>query len=217
MAQARDALFQEYFGRAPTQEELQRFDRIGSLMEISSDDSLWYFILVNEFYDDRLKTRLADVERVADGAADKALSKIAEAVDERANSLAAEKDKGFMWRSWGFLMSFMTLLCAAVFNAGYVTGGGGNAPFWLRPEFGRNMLGWLMNVPSGWIFLLGSGPFLFEFHRENTRKITANKRFGVNEEENIALYVKSIASLAALGLIGLIVLYLTGLNVFHLY
>jgi hypothetical protein len=40
-----------------------------------------------------------------------------------------------------------------------------------------------------------------------------NKRFGINEEENAVLYVKSLASLVALGFIGLIVLYLTGLNV----
>jgi hypothetical protein len=168
---------------------------------------------VNEFYDDRLKNRLADVERVADDAVNKALEKIAEAVGEKAGSLVAQKDKGFLWRSWGLLMSFIVLLCASVFNAGYVMGSGGESPFWLRPENGmRGLLGWFLNVPSGWILLLGSGPFLFEIYTKNTKKITANKRFGINEKENAVLYVKSLASLVALGFIGLMVLYLTGLN-----
>ena len=211
MNRARDTLFQEFFGRVPTQEELQRFDRIGALMEIEQDDSLWYFILVNEFYDDRMKNRLADVERVAD----KAL-KITEAAGDGENtgSLAAQKGKGDLLRSWGFLMSFTVLLCAAMFNAGYVMGsGGGKNPFWLRPENGlRRMVGWFLNVPSGWIFLLGSGPFLFEVYSDSMKKITANKRFGIEGKENTALYVKSLASLAAMGIIGLLMLYLTGLN-----
>jgi hypothetical protein len=49
------------------------------------------------------------------------------------------------------------------------------------------------------------------------KKITANKRFGVNEEENIVLYAKAIASLVAMVFIGLIVLYLTGMNVVFAY
>jgi hypothetical protein len=68
-------------------------------------------------------------------------------------------------------------------------------------------------VPSGWIFLLGSGPFLLEVYSDSMKKITANKRFGVNKEENIVLYVKAIVSLVATVFIGLIVLYLTGMNV----
>jgi hypothetical protein len=213
MNRSRDTLFQEFFARAPTQEELQRFDRIGALMEVDQDDSLWYFILVNEFYDDRLKSRLADVERVTDDAANKALERIAKAVGEKADSLAIQKDKGYMWRSWSLLMSFTILLCAAVFNAGYVMGSGGDNPIWLRPENGlRRIIGWFLNVPSGWIFLLGSGPFLFEIYSGSMKKITANKRFGIEGEENIVLYVKSLASLVAMGLIGLLMMYLTGLN-----
>jgi len=213
MEQGRDALFQEFFGRTPTKEELQRFDRIENLMGVPRDDSLWYYVLVNEFYDDRLKNRLAEIDCVADSAAARALEKIAGAVGEKADSLAAQKDRGFMWRSWGLLMSFTVLLCAAVFNAGYIMGSG-DYPFWLRPGNGmKRMLGWVLNVPSGWIFLLGSGPFLFEIYTENTKKIIANKRFGIDGKENIVLYVKSLASLVALGFTGLIVLYLTGLNV----
>jgi hypothetical protein len=214
MEQGRDALFREFFGRAPGKEELQRFDRMESLMGVPRDDSLWYFVLVNEFYDDRLKNRLAEIDRVAGDAANRALEKIAEAVGERADSLAAQKNNGFMWRSWGLLMSFMVLLCAAVFNAGYVLGSGANTPFWLRPGNGlRRILEWFLNVPSGWILLLGSGPFLLEVYVECNKKITANKRLGVGGEGNILLYVKSTASLIALVFIGLTVLYLTGLNI----
>jgi hypothetical protein len=212
MTQGRDALFQEFFGREPTKEELQRFDRLENIMGVPRDDSIWYYVLLNEFYDDRLKNSLANVERVADDAASRALEKIAEAVVEKADSLAAQKHKGFMWRSWGLMMSFMVLLCAAVFNAGYVAGSG-SYPFWLRPGSALSWtLGWFLNVPSGWILLLGSGPFLFEIHTECSKKITANKRFGVNEEEYIALFIKSIASLVVLGFAGLIVLYLTALS-----
>jgi hypothetical protein len=213
MEQGRDALFQEFFGREPTKEELQRFNRIEGLMGVPRDDSLWYYVLVNEFYDDRLKNRLAEIDHVADSAANRALEKIAEAVGEKADSLAAQKNKGFMWRSWGLMMSFVVLLCAAVFNAGYVMGNG-HSPFWLRSETGlRRVAGWILNVPSGWILLLGSGPFLLEVYCDSMKKITANKRFGVNEEENIVLYAKAIASLVAMVFIGLIVLYLTGMNV----
>jgi hypothetical protein len=213
MPQGRDGLFEEFFGREPTKEELQRFNRVEALMGVPRDDSLWYYVLVNEFYDDRLKNRLAEIDRVADSAANRALEKIAEAVGEKADSLAAQKNRGFMWRSWGLLMSFIVLLCAAVFNAGYVMGNGHN-PFWLRSENGlRRVAEWFLNVPSGWILLLGSGPFLLEVYNGSMKKITANKRFGVKEEENIVWYAKAIASFVALVFIGLIVLYLTGLNV----
>jgi hypothetical protein len=60
---------------------------------------------------------------------------------------------------------------------------------------------------------LGSGPFLLEIYSDSMKKITGNKRFGANEEENIVLYVKAITSLVAMVFIGLIVLYLTGMNV----
>jgi hypothetical protein len=208
----RDALFQEFFGRAPTREELQRFDRIGTLMEVGPDDSLWYFILVNEFYDDRLKNRLKEVERAADNAAARALERIAEAAGEKTGSLAAQENGGNFRHSWGFSMTFTVLLCAAVFNAGYVMGSG-HTPFWLRPENGlRRMIGWFLNVPSGWILLLGSAPFLFDVYSGSMKKIIANKRFGIEGKENIALYAKSIASLAAMGVIGVLALYLIGMN-----
>jgi hypothetical protein len=169
MVHGRDALFQEFFGREPTKDELQRFDRMENLMGIPRDDAIWYFVLIHEFYDDHMRNRLADVARVSDDAAGRALEKIAEVVAEKADSLAAQKDKGFILRSWAFMMSLVVLLCAAVFNAGYVMGSG-TYPFWLRPQSGMwRVLGWFLNVPSGWILLLGSGPFLFEIYTENTK------------------------------------------------
>jgi hypothetical protein len=205
----RDALFQELFGCAPNQEELQRFDRIGSLMELSADDSLWYFILVNEFYDDRMKNRLAEIDRVTESAVNKALTEIAETAGKNLGGLSSREGKG-AGRSWA--LGFIVLLCAVMFNSGYVMGSGAS-PLWPRPESGfRRVIGWLLNVPSGWIVLLGSGSYLFEIYWDSTKKITANKRFGIERKENIALYVKSLASLLGMGLIVLLVLYLTGLN-----
>jgi hypothetical protein len=205
----RDALFQELFGRAPNQEELQRFDRIGSLMELSLDDSLWYFILVNEFYDDRMKNRLAEIDRVTESAVNKALTEIAETAGKTPGGLSSREGKG-VGRSWG--LGFMVLLCAVMFNSGYVMGSGAS-PLWPRPESGfRHVIGWLLNVPSGWIILLGSGPYLFDVYTECTKKITANKRFGIEGKENVVLYVKALASLGVLALIVLLVLYVTGMS-----
>ena len=113
----RDALFQELFGRPPTKEELQRFDRMGSLMSLAHDDSMWYVIIVNEFYDDRLRNRLLEIDKVASNAADKALVKIAEAVNEKADSITIQKNRGFLWRSWGLLLSMMVVLCSVVVSA----------------------------------------------------------------------------------------------------
>jgi hypothetical protein len=167
----RDAFFQELFGRAPTAEEIRRFDRMGALASLSPDDSLWYAILVSEFYEDRLNTRLAEIDRVADNAAEKALAKISEAVYVKADELAARKEQGFMWRAQGFAMSMVLLLCAVTLNAGYMMGSGKD-PFWLRPgNAGERILSWFFNVPSGWIVVIGAGPFLAEVFRESVEKL----------------------------------------------
>ena len=71
----RDQFFQELFNRPPTPEEQHHFDRLGSLMSLAQDDSMWYVILVNEFYDNRLKSRLNDVEAASNSAAKAALVK----------------------------------------------------------------------------------------------------------------------------------------------
>ena len=167
----RDAFFQELFGRTPTAEEVRRFARMGTLASLSPDDSLWYAILVNEFYEDRLKVRLTEIDGVADNAAEKALLKISEAVYVKADELAARKSKGFMWRAQGLAMSMVLLLCVATLNAGYMMGSG-KEPFWLRPgNAGERILSWFFNVPSGWIVALGAGPFLGEVFWESVAKL----------------------------------------------
>jgi hypothetical protein len=167
----RDAFFQELFGRSPTGDEIRRFDCMGTLASLSPDDSLWYAILVNEFYEDRLKNRLTEIDRVADNAAEKALVKISEAVYAKADELAARKNRGFVWRAQGFAMSMVLLLCVAMLNAGYMMGSGKD-PFWLRPgNAGERILSWFFNVPSGWIVVVGAAPFLGEMFRESIEKL----------------------------------------------
>ena len=190
----RDVLFQELFSRAPTQEELQRFDRMGSLMGLAHDDSMWYVIIVNEFYDNRLKNRLSGIENVADRAADKALQKIAESVNERADSIASQKNRGFLWRSWGLFMSMTVVLCSVVLNAGYVMGSG-KYPFWLNPGNSfEEICSWFFNVPTGWIFLLGCSPFFLEVLLASVKQL----RYGTEKKKILQLTLKAIASVAML-------------------
>jgi hypothetical protein len=199
----RDAFFQELFGRAPTADELRRFDRMGALMSLASDDSMWYVILVNEFYENRLKARLSDLDRVAEDAAEKTLAKISEAVYLKADELAARKSRGFMWRAQGFALSMTLLLCAVTMNAGYMMGSGKD-PFWIRPgNSGERILSWFFNVPSGWLVLLGSGPFLVETLQESIEKL----RFGI--ERDIVLPILKAAGTA----VALIFLLFTVLGV----
>jgi hypothetical protein len=163
----RDAFFQELFGRVPTAEEIRRFDRMGTLASLAPDDSLWYAILVSEFYEDRLNTRLAEI----DNAAEKALTKISEAVYVKADELAARKSRGFTWRAQGFAMSMVLLLCAVTLNAGYMMGNGKD-PFWFRPgNAGERILSRFFNVPSGWIVVVGVGPILGEVLWESIEKL----------------------------------------------
>ena len=213
----RDAIFRAFLNRHPTTEERQRLDHMAVLMGLDHDDPHWYVIIVQEMYDDRLKNRLAEVDRVAEGAADKALAKIAEAVVEKAEELAAKKNQSVAWQSWGLMMTPLVLFGAAVFNAGYMMGSG-NPPFWIRAERTGlvQVLGWFLNVPSGWILLLGSAPFLFKIYIDCSREIFNRERFGeiIHFQKKFLLYAKAAASLLALAFIGLIVLYFTGITAF---
>lgn len=92
----RDEFFQELYKRPPTEEEIARFSRFGDVLNLAKEDSMWYIILVNEFYDNRHVERLQDVERVAKGAAQFALKEISEAVREKADEIAAIKNRGFL-------------------------------------------------------------------------------------------------------------------------
>lgn len=193
----RDQFFQELFNRPPTSEEQHHFDRLGSLMNLAQDDSMWYVILVNEFYDNRLKSRLNDIEAVSNSAAKAALVKIGEAVEEKAEEIAVIKNRGFLWRSWGMMMSMVVLLGAICVNAGYVMGSG-KYPFWLDPENTLSKIaGYFLNVPSGWILLLGSSPFLLKSFFESASAIKRNSRLGITEKKG-GLVMKTIGSFISL-------------------
>lgn len=193
----RDQFFQELFNRPPTPEEQHHFDRLGSLMSLAQDDSMWYVILVNEFYDNRLKSRLNDIEAVSNSAAKAALVKIGEAVEEKAEKIAVIKNQGFLWRSWGMMMSMVVLLGAICVNAGYVMGSG-KYPFWLAPENTLSKIaGYFLNVPSGWILLLGSSPFLLKSFFESASIIKRNSRLGITEKKG-RLVMKAIGSFISL-------------------
>lgn len=193
----RDQFFQELFNRPPTPEEQHHFDRLGSLMSLAQDDSMWYVILVNEFYDNRLKSRLNDIEAVSNSAAKAALVKIGEAVEEKAEEIAVIKNQGFFWRSWGMMMSMVVLLGAICVNAGYVMGSG-KYPFWLAPENTLSKIaGYFLNVPSGWILLLGSSPFLLKSFFESVSALKRNSRLGINKKKG-GLAMKAIGSFISL-------------------
>ena len=108
------------------------------------------------------------------------------------------------------MISALVMFGAIMLNAGY-TMGRGAYPFWLDSGNRFQMiLSWFFNVPSGWILLLGSGPFLFNIYTESINKIFNNQRFGIQGKENIILRVKAVASLIALGITVLLVIYSTG-------
>ena len=177
----RDDFFQKLFQRPPTQEEQHRFDRFQDVMSLATDDSMWYVILVNEFYDNKLESRLQDVENVASSAAKAALVKISEAVNEKAEEIAKTRNQGFLWRSWGLMLSLVVLFGAICVNAGYVMGSG-KYPFWLTPQDGfLKVAGYFLNVPSGWILLIGCSPFLLINFRSAMAASKRNTRLGVRE------------------------------------
>jgi hypothetical protein len=193
----RDEFFRELFGREPTREELQRFDRMGALVNMKPGDTMWHVILINEFYEDRMKARLTEIDRVAENAAEKALTRISEAVYQKSDELAARKSRGFMWRSWGFAQSMTLILCVIALNAGY-TMGSGKDPFWIRPgNAAERILSWFFNVPSGWIVAVGAAPFFVEVLQESLEKL----RFGI--EKDVAFPVLKAAG-AAVALIFLL-------------
>jgi hypothetical protein len=201
----RDTFFQELFGRPPNAEESQRLEKIALLMGLKQDDAMWYVILVNEFYDDRLKNRLVAIDRIADNTAQKALERIAVAVNEKAAALATRKDKASQWRSWGFLMSLVVLFCAVAQTAGYMMGSG-RYPFWFEPETDlQRMASWVLNVPSGWILFMGSGPFLAEIFSSSVKRLLVDKYLGLTFG-NMIMVLKAVGSLAALMIILFLVL-----------
>ena len=123
--------------------------------------------------------------------------KIGEAVEEKAEEIAVIKNQGFLWRSWGMMMSMIVLLGAICVNAGYVMGSG-KYPFWLAPENTLSkIVGYFLNVPSGWILLLGSSPFLLKSFFESASIIKRNSRLGITEKKG-RLVMKAIGSFISL-------------------
>ena len=201
----RDDFFQQLFQRSPTPEEQHRFDRFGDVMSLATDDSMWYVILVNEFYDNKLEARLKDVENVASSAAKATLVKIGEAVNDKAEEIAAVRNQGFLWRSWGLMLSMVVLFGAVCVNAGYVMGSG-KYPFWLTPQEGLlKVAGYFLNVPSGWIFLIGCSPFLLKNFTNSVAESKRNARLGV-KGGNGALALQAMVSLVIFVLILLLVI-----------
>ena len=190
----RDDFFQKLFQRPPTQEEQHRFDRFGDVMSLAVDDSMWYVILVNEFYENKLESRLQDVENVADSAAKAALVKIGEAVNDKAEEIAKMRNQGFLWRSWGLMVSLVVLFGAVCVNAGYVMGSG-KYPFWLTPQEGiLKVAGYFLNVPSGWILLIGCSPFLLKNLTSALAASQRNTRLGI-KKGNGGLALQALGSL----------------------
>ena len=201
----RDEFFQELFQRPPTQEEQHRFDRFQNVMSLATDDSMWYVILVNEFYDNKLAARLQDVENVANSAAKAALVKIGEAVNDKAEEIAAVRNQGFLWRSWGLMLSLVVLFGAVCVNAGYVMGSG-KYPFWLTPQEGlMKVAGYFLNVPSGWILLIGCSPFLLNNFTSAMAASKRNARLGVKGNNGV-LALQAMGALMAFILILLLVI-----------
>ena len=193
----RDELFRELFGREPTREELHKFSKIGSLMSLKPGDSMWHVIMVNEFYEDRLNNRLAEIDRVADNAAEKALVRISEAVYQKSEDIAKQRNRGFMLRSWGFAQSMTLMLCVIALNAGYIMGSG-KYPFWLRPaNTGERILSWFFNVPSGWLVVIGCAPFFVEILKESAEKL----RMGIEKDFVLSLLKATGSSVALIFLL----------------
>ena len=125
--------------------------------------------------------------------AEKALVRISEAVYQKSDDLAVQKNRGFMLRSWGFAHSMTLLLCVIALNAGYVMGSGKD-PFWLRPGNSvETILSWFFNVPSGWLVAIGSAPLFVEILRESVEKL----RLGI-EKDYPLLLIKATAATVAL-------------------
>ena len=201
----RDDFFQKLFQRPPTPEEQHRFDRFGDVMSLATDDSMWYVILVNEFYDNRLESRLQDVENVANSAAKAALVRIGEAVNDKAEEIAAERNQGFLWRSWGLMLSLVVLFGAVCVNAGYIMGSG-KYPFWLTPQEGLlKVAGYFLNVPSGWILFIGCSPFLLKNFTDAMAISKRNARLGIRSGKG-PLVFQAVGSLILFALVVILIL-----------
>jgi hypothetical protein len=224
------AASQAILRRELTETERVEFLELGGAIGMSSVEDYLYMLMIFKRNEDRISAQMTSFRKemkarfdemgVLENKIDDTLGKTLEdMVDkmrgvfvEKADDLAAQKNKTETWRSWALMMSVLVIFGAIMVNSGYVLGSG-TSPFWLHPNNRLQLiLSWFLNVPSGWILLLGSTPFLLNVYTESTKKIYDNKRFGIEGKENIVFYAKYIASLIILGITGLAVLYSTGLN-----
>jgi hypothetical protein len=168
--------FSRLLGHYPTKDQAARFNQIAMATKLDDDDGLWYYIYINEFYDERLKKRLEELDKVAEHNIQKTeegVKKIVRKImqnmsDEMVMSFKknlenvdAHRAQGEVLRSWGILTASLAAFFAVVFNAGYVMGAG-QSPFWFHPD---GNLQWFFSlfflVPSGWVIFLGSLPYAF--------------------------------------------------------
>ena len=210
-------------------ERIEFLELVGAIGMSNVDDYL-YILMIFKRNEDRISAQMFSFRKemktrfdqmgVLEGKIDATLGKtlkdmldkMAVVFVEKADDLAAQKSKVETWRTGAFMMSAIVMFGAVILNAGYVMGSG-TYPFWLRPINSFQLIvSWLLNVPSGWILLLGSGPFLYRVYTESERKIFHNQRFGINGKVNTILRVKSVASLIVLGIMVLMVLYSIGLK-----
>jgi hypothetical protein len=170
--------FNRLLGHPPDKSQISRFDRIAQATRLDDDDGLWYYIYINEFYDERLSRRLQEIDSAPETAirrAEEGIKKmVRKTMEEMAGSfereLAKSAERQNRWsniRSWGLLVGALAAFFAVVFNAGYVMGAG-QTPFWFHP---RNRLEWFCSlfflVPSGWIIFVGSLPYAFNLLKDS--------------------------------------------------
>jgi hypothetical protein len=162
--------FLKLLGRVPSQEETARFDRIARATNWPDDDGMWYFIYINEFYDDRLKKRLQEIDIAPEDAIRRTeegikkmvrriMEEMSDSLEKQLTEITARRDRWANIRSWGLFVGALSIFFAVVFNTGHVMGAG-QPPFWFHP---RNRLEWFASlfflVPSGWVVFLGSLPY----------------------------------------------------------
>jgi hypothetical protein len=174
--------FNRLLGHPPDKAQISRFDRIAQATKMDDDDGLWYYIYINEFYDERLDRRLKEIDSASETAirrTEEGVKKmVRKTMEEMGNSfereLAESAERQNKWtniRSWGLFVGALSAFFAVVFNAGYVMGAG-QTPFWFHP---RNRLEWFCSlfflVPSGWVIFVGSLPYALHLLKDSCSNI----------------------------------------------
>jgi hypothetical protein len=168
------SFFSQLLGHEPSKEQTARFNQIGKMTRLNDDDGMWYYIIINEFYDERLQKRLQEIDEYSEIAVrrteegiKKTIRRLMEDMSETTvrtfkEKLADTARKQTMWESlssWGGVIGGLTAFFAVAFNAGYVMGSGQTPP-WFHFQ---NRLEWIYSlffwVPSGWIIFAGILPY----------------------------------------------------------